>query len=302
MKIQSQKRLVAIAFIVSLFFHGVIFVLLLLYRHNVLNQDDKLIDEIIKENDITSKEWAETKTYASHYGAPVIFHDLLDDNDDNNQHNENESSDVDSVLDIIDSVKLEKSSPVLSYKLQDNDSKDSHIQVPHNVKKSFHDSVQQSQNTIIKKQELASSVIKQVAPKVIPTLAQLTQGFLESKDEGGRCSVKMIGNRKGMPTSEQMKYEMYLQKLGVCCQNSFAINQKRLPSYDSSIATVGIYLAINRDGTIKQLHVLKSSGDIHIDHFVLFVIRDASSSFPPVPRYLPDDPFAITYGITITTK
>jgi len=135
---------------------------------------------------------------------------------------------------------------------------------------------------------------KENAIKPPITLAQLTQGFLHHrKEQSGSYGISMLGIKRGIPSEEQMRYERYLQKLVWCLQNSFNINRYKQPAI-SSDAPVHVFFSLDRDGILQQLSIKKSSGNMYIDQFVLFIFQDASSSFPPVPSYLTDNPFSMT--------
>jgi TonB family protein len=57
-------------------------------------------------------------------------------------------------------------------------------------------------------------------------------------------------------------------------------------------------MALNKNGTIRSLNIVEPSGNRAVDEQALFLMRDASESFPPVPDYLPHDPFSMDYTIT----
>jgi len=63
--------------------------------------------------------------------------------------------------------------------------------------------------------------------------------------------------------------------------------------------TVHVLLSLNQDGSLKHCHISKTSGNRDLDSFTLFIFNDASSSFPPVPNYLPHNPFTINYVILV---
>ena len=138
-----------------------------------------------------------------------------------------------------------------------------------------------------------------MAPKPPLSLAQLTQGFLNHVKDEGKHAIHMLGKKNGMPSDEQIKYERYLQKISWCLQNSFNINNDHFPTSTTTEVEVHVLLALNRDGSVKLCRVAKTSGDRQLDQFTLSIFNDASSSFPPVPHYLPYDPFTVTYVITL---
>jgi len=131
------------------------------------------------------------------------------------------------------------------------------------------------------------------------TLAQLTKGFLEHMKDKGNHRITTIGQEGRTTTAEQLKHERYVEKVSWCLQNSFKINSNKFPTTESVKAIVKVYLALNQNGTVKELKIIKSSGDRLLDQFVHYIFRDASSSFPPVPHYFSHNPYAITYIIEI---
>ena len=110
--------------------------------------------------------------------------------------------------------------------------------------------------------------------------------------KNGKHSVSMLGRKNGIPTDEQLKYERYLERLEKCLYNSWSINMHKQPGLSSHISDIVVYLELNKDGSIHNLKLVKSSGSRHMDLFVMAMMRDASSSFPPVPHYLPHNPFS----------
>lgn len=133
------------------------------------------------------------------------------------------------------------------------------------------------------------------------TLAQLTKGFLEHIKEEGKDRITMIGQEGRTPTAEQLKHERYIEKLSWCLQNSFKINRDKFPVTEPVKTAVKVYLALNQNGTVKELGIVESSGNRLLDQFTQYIFRDASSSFPPVPQYLPHNPYKIIYIIEINT-
>lgn len=149
---------------------------------------------------------------------------------------------------------------------------------------------------------------KKIRAKVAPknketlTLAKLSQGFLDHMKERGNNTLTMLGKEGAQPSAQQLKHERYLQKLNWCLQHSFKIHQQKLPPATPQDLKVELYFALNKNGSIRHLKLVKSSGYQAIDTFVSFIFQDASSSFPPVPEHLPHDPYSMVYVININTK
>jgi len=139
-----------------------------------------------------------------------------------------------------------------------------------------------------------------VPHKKLPiSLAQLTQGFLNRPHphKSGSYRVSMLGAQKaGLPTEEQLRYEHYLEKLEWCFINSGRMHAEKAPGAMPG-TTVYFSFTLNRDGILTHLSLLKPSGNILLDNFILFVFKDASSSFPPVPHAIKDNPFAMSCAV-----
>jgi hypothetical protein len=266
--------------------------------------------------------WVETKARAGNFGAPILFQDEPDDESINQPTEEKSLAKEENLNETSKNLELDKNSPTqeqLPNQLDQNIETNVEIHEYPDTKKNAIElkSPQQTQSPlpvkknppVIKKRTSPSTNIQSNPFAVIPTrtpkppitLAQLTQGFLEQrKEDSGIHGISMIGKNHGMPTDEQMKYERYLQKLSWCLQNSFTINQSRMP-FISINNSVYLFFALDRDGILKQAIITKSSGNKLWDNFILFIFRDASSSFPPVPGYIKDNPFQITCIIPLKT-
>lgn len=328
MKTQSQRHSILLALILSLLIHMGVLFLVILYKNDIITHNllssETLPHEDQKKND---DEWAETKTRASHCGAPVFFQDTPEDDTSiyeptqnkpeqnlSDQHITHNEQDTQQPTDLIQEMQPIQQPLEITEKEKKTANKDIFLETiaPKTVstEQSKNTSPQETQTPVSKSQNKTTPTSRYQQPpqathlptaliKRPPTLAQLTHGFLHQPKDEGTCTVKMLGNKNKTPSTEQMKYEAYLQKLGWCLQNSFNINQNRLQSRESLEGIVIIYLALNKDGMLKELRLAQSSGNIRLDQLVLFVVKDASSSFPPVPHYLPHDPFTLFYSISI---
>ncbi len=282
--------------------------------HLVNNADQQAEQQQELERIQKQKEWAETKALASNFGAPVFFEDAPEEEKDESA----EQIDPAGPQEITEPEPLpEENNPVEDNVIEPTAvaSPDFHSFNEVALQKTTSSFANMSSEALAKEEATANtakkkprkkrihkprvsqtnnSTIELTSPKKPPlSLAQLTQGFMHRLKDEGRYAVSMLGNKSGRPTEEQLKYERYLQKLEWCFQNSLRINRDRIPPTPQD-ATVYIRMILNRDGTPQQLSVAKPSGNILLDKFILFVFQDASSSFPPIPPYLKDDPFAIT--------
>ena len=146
----------------------------------------------------------------------------------------------------------------------------------------------------------------QTPPPAMPqkrklTLADLAKGFLTHLKNEGQDALKMYGKKGAKATQEQLKLQRYVQKIVWQLENSMRIHRGRLKITRELETELYIYLALNRNGTLKELKLSKSSGIREIDNFYMFIFKDASTSFPPVPSYLPGNPLKLNFHAPINT-
>ena len=298
METHQSRRATILALIISLLVHGIILFLLT----NNLDIITFIKDEILLEKLHKRRErWAATKARASQFGAPVIFVDEPNITPQTASE-ENKSEENKTQEQSLQEIETEKTDPEPTTVAK-------HI-APQESPKQQKTDLKKLQKKLAKKMQL-SHKLKQIkqARKTQPrqptkekklTLAQLTQGFLDHLKNEGRHNVEMRGKR-GMPTAEQLKHERYIEKLSWCLQNSFKINREKCPASKAIQTNAEVLLELNNNGSIKNLRMIKSSGNRMLDQFTLFIFRDASTSFPPVPHYLPHNPYHIVYIIEIDT-
>lgn len=168
--------------------------------------------------------------------------------------------------------------------------------------------VEQSQTQTIQAavQQSPSSATQSIAPpqstgaggtrKPI-TLAQITKGFVENLKNKGDHLVTMKGDKNGVPTDEQLKYERYLQRIQWCVQNSIKIHQRHYVPSTPFKTSLDVYVALDRDGKLAELTLVRSSGVPDLDEFILFAFKDASTSFPPMPAFFKKELFTVLFYV-----
>lgn len=292
--IHRTRNFIIAAFLLSLLFHASSILYIVVTKSNRTNQD--LLQEQeepdkprIKKED----EWAETKARASNFGAPVMFEDDPEKTWQDTQQTE----------EIIEPEPIQKpEEKIIEKPLPEEkiipEKEEISIEIPTEQKSIPRQNKPPQKKRPIKQKKATPRSSTADRPRPPLSLAQLTQGFLNHVKDEGTHAIHMLGKKSGQPSDEQIKYERYLQKLGWCLQNSFNINNSRIPASATSESTVYVQLALNKDGTMRNCNVARSSGNASLDKFTLFIFNDASTSFPPVPTYLPHDPFTITYVIT----
>ncbi len=216
-------------------------------------------------------EWVSTKAAISQFGAPVTFEAIPEmipepiiKENETNKSEENFEQNKAMQSDIIENIKQIPEKQKILQKAQPNKPK---------TKQNNH----------------AETSPKMLNKKI--TLSQLANGFLDHVKAKGNDRITTKGNIDGLPTDEQLKHQRYIEKIAWCWQNSFKIHMDKLPNQNKH--KLKVFLALNKNGTINQLSIMSSSGDLRIDRFVLFLFQDAQSSFPPVPKYFDQDPYVI---------
>lgn len=325
--IRIGRNVTIIAFLLSLLFHmsSILYIFSQKTQRYIpaeINQNQQQISQTLQQSSSVKtpadrQEWVETHARAGNFGAPVFFEDLQENPEDSSPFTEStEPESIDTSPEIsekeIDTPASEQTEKIvpeaetIAEKIEEEavqTAMPSMGMVEHNAPVNL--------ATISPLQSQAPKQVQKKAskPKTTPqsnsfktkstakppiTLAELTNGFLhQRKEQSGTYGISMMGMKRGIPSEEQMKYERYLQKLSWCIQNSFRINSHKQPAA-ANVTEPHIFFSLNRDGIMQQLSIKKSSGNMYVDQYILSIFRDASTSFPPVPSYLTDDPFSIT--------
>lgn len=132
------------------------------------------------------------------------------------------------------------------------------------------------------------------------TAADIAKGFLNNMRHKGDRAVTMIGDKDARITQEQLKHERYLQKLQSALDRAFSIHRHQMPRINAQEAEARLLLALNKDGSIRTLELMDSSGFRALDLFVIEIFKKAGTAFAPVPDYLPNDPYTISFVLTIS--
>ncbi len=289
------QRAIFFALLISLLLHFTIFISFL-YNENNKQEYNKNQTAVTFEQEAKDKlAWAARKAHASQFGAPVIFQDLQEESMQNQTDHVTESAEQNTPKNQeLTQATQEKSTE------ENNALEPTKNEIPEETSQKLETNIsipkQSSQTKQYRQQPISSSSTKKP-----PTLAQLTKGFLEHIKNEGKDQITTEGQEGITPTADQLKHERYIEKLSWCLQNSFKINRDKFPVTTPIKTMVKVYLALNKNGTVQELHIVESSGNQLLDRFTQFVFQDASSSFPPVPQYLPHNPYKVIYIIEINT-
>ncbi|HEB41779.1 MAG TPA: hypothetical protein ENI08_02035 [Candidatus Dependentiae bacterium] len=304
MSANQLRRGIFVALIVSLLLHFIIPISFLYIESNKTDSNKNHDNLSLEQKKEDALKWAARKAHANQFGAPVIFKDEPEETIQE-QINQTEPTDQD----------IPKTEQLTQATKQEEPKQSQELSLLEKQEERQKIAVQQVKNIANK---LTTHYMSPKQPKQRPaqpkkrphlpspqqkplTLAQLTKGFLEHIKDEGKDRITMIGQKGGTPTAEQLKHERYIEKLSWCLQNSFKINRDKFPVTEPVKTTVRVFLALNQNGTVKELGIVESSGNRLLDQFTHYIFRDASSSFPPVPQYLPHNPYKIIYIIEINT-
>lgn len=131
-------------------------------------------------------------------------------------------------------------------------------------------------------------------------LAHFTRGYLDQLHSDGNNLVNLIGGDPNKrPTAEQLKHERYWAKLQWCIQNSWNINRDSYRPQKPVRTMLQVFFTVAKDGKMGDLKITKSSGYADLDNFMMQAFRYASSSFPPLPAFITQDPYPIMYTIEV---
>lgn len=126
----------------------------------------------------------------------------------------------------------------------------------------------------------------------------LAQGFAQHMHDQGSDQYTMRGSEKGAATAHQLKYAQYGSKICNTITNTFITNKRKLLFASQTKNDAIIKLVINKDGTLKEATVLKSSTVPSVDISLIALIKEAAQGFPPLPDFFAMNhfPLVITFN------
>jgi|GEM_PF-2949437 len=104
-------------------------------------------------------------------------------------------------------------------------------------------------------------------------------------------SISMIGDptNNAKISEHQLKEGRYLEKVAACIENSCRIHARECPMRRPT-SWPRIAITLEKNGSLSDMFVAQSSGDIAMDKFIMYIMKEASTSFPPIPAFLGDKP------------
>jgi hypothetical protein len=134
-------------------------------------------------------------------------------------------------------------------------------------------------------------------------LARMTRGYVQQLTDEGTNLIKTIGgDPHAMPTAQQLRIERYLAKLQWCLQNAHVINKESCENKDSIQAIMKLYFTVNRQGLMADFRIVQTSGYDFIDRYITHLFKFASSSFPPLPEYIQENPYPLLYTVNVNLE
>lgn len=289
MEDSRSRRTFMLIIIAALLLHLLGLLFLLAWQHHTQEHEKKFQEfmEQVREQaamNPESAEWAEMKARASEFGTTVLFQDEPEFTPASQvaqkQPAQEKKEEKPKTIDREDTLSAEKVAAV--------DKEPTQI-VEESTKEEATSSKSYTAAQIDQKiQGMTASGKKEAAPKAPITLSTIAKGFLSTLDQGGRDSMSMQGKRGGHPTADQLNYQRYMEKFGRCVSNSHNIHKDKLPHTQIRVP-VSVTITLLRDGTLKDSYISLSSGIKAIDDYILFIHRDASPGFPPVPSSIKDE-------------
>lgn len=121
-------------------------------------------------------------------------------------------------------------------------------------------------------------------------LKEISKGFLDYTQQQGANLIQYTNAIEGVPTEEQLKNERYIKKLFDCIETTLKIKSNTLflnQKIDiNEVLTVLVNINLDSDGKLENMAIIRSSGLVEFDRFMLAIIDVSSRAFPPVPSYL----------------
>ena len=267
------------------------------------------------------EQWAALKPRASQFGAPVIFQNTPSQSAQQDQSTPQQdpsihppslktSADRQSERDeMVQTEKLQKEEQQLLdhiikqvqkeektiWKTPSTSSATQSAQGERDTKQQEEKLPAPSKKILIQKEQTPQP--KPVAKKQL-TLADITKGFIHQLKNEGNNTIKVDGDSNKLPTDEQLKHERYIQRLVWCLQNSLKIHHKYIQNVQNA-TDPEVFMVLSEKGKLEDVRIVRTSKNQELDLFMLFVFKDASSAFPPVPKYLNKKGYRIVFRIDL---
>ncbi|MBU4269447.1 TonB C-terminal domain-containing protein [Candidatus Dependentiae bacterium] len=143
---------------------------------------------------------------------------------------------------------------------------------------------------------------KSPAPKPKKSILQLTKGFLYNNKDEGQDWIKRDGDENKRPDFEDLKRISYTQQIAWQFQQESGIiashmsYSERTHLMDGYCNEPNLRIVLNKNGSIKQLELINTSGSVRYDDYIVKCFKNAAP-FPPIPNHFNSDQFDLPVTI-----
>lgn len=300
---RRTHRMILLVIIAAILLHLLGLLFLLAWQHHTQEHehDFQRFMEHMREqaalNPSENPEWAEMKARASEFGATVVFQDEPEFSAAPQQSTQQEK--LPHQQEKPQSIEKEQTDSPEKVALVNKEPTSVQETTPDKPEPKEQEQLNAATSTQKTIEGMMGARTKDAAPKPPITLSTIAKGFLSTLDQGGNDSIGMQGKKGAHPSAEQLNYQRYMEKFMRCVSNSHNIHKNKLPKMKIRVP-VNVGITLQRDGTLVNSFISLSSGIKEIDDYVLFIHRDASPGFPPVPSSIHDNQLQfISQGIVI---
>lgn len=86
--------------------------------------------------------------------------------------------------------------------------------------------------------------------------------------------------------TQQIALDRFMLKLGKAIENHFNLNKHSFPATTLINGTIRLGITFKKNGQIRDLFIIQSSGSADVDTHIMQMFKDASKRFPKLPDFL----------------
>lgn len=153
----------------------------------------------------------------------------------------------------------------------------------------------------IRKQNPSANKTKSSPVKKELTFADLAAGFLQTIHRTrtqGNALISRRGDPNVAPTEQDLKYSSYMAKFQWYLEHSSRIHPFKPNPPISQDALMKILISIDKEGNVKAVQIVQTSGRIDLDAHIEKIITKASP-FPELPEHFGTSLFTLPMTISI---
>ncbi|HTM06622.1 MAG TPA: TonB C-terminal domain-containing protein [Patescibacteria group bacterium] len=270
-----------------------------LFKEHIFYENDTILDLLPEESEKIeekSNSQAGLMTRGTPDGTtpPSLFSEnqshrasIKDANDHNEQIDYKKSDDQELVDQATEKTTIESVTGASNKEIERETSNENQYVKTLNESSTANLSVTTATKKIISR---SASKSKKNSAHYTPSLAQMTRNALQTThttvQTKGNAAIFMSGDPNKLPSELQLIEEYYWAKMEKVWRNSFTLLQDQLVHSSYNIMSAIVELFYQSDGYIKNVSMIRSSGNNDIDEFIMNVFAHALPSFPPKPTSL----------------